>query len=385
VARRDGTVIAGNHTLQAARRLGWAEIAVVWVDDDEATAKAFALADNRTAELGGYDDQLLADLITEVREADAALLGATGWTDEAVADLMTSLEPVMVPQALRGDPDDCPDDAPAKSVEGDVWLLGPHRLLCGDSTKPTDLERLMGDDVADMVWTDPPYGVSYVGGTGLTIDNDDLGVDELTEFLRAALGNAFAHCRPGGAWFVAGPGGPASLAFSVVLSELAVWRQTLAWVKDQFVLGRSDYHGRHELLFYGWRLDPSTPPPGVEDLEHLYYGWKPGAAHQATPDRKQDTVWEYPRPRRNAEHPTMKPVGLVERAILNHTDAGAIVLDPFGGSGSTLIACHQAGRRARLVEFSPSYADVICRRFQELTGIRPVAAATGNEHDFLEE
>lgn len=365
VARRDGTVIAGNHTLQAARQLGWPKIAVVWVDDDDTTAKAFALADNRTAELGTYDDQLLADLIAEVHNADPDLLIASGWSDEATKQLLDALAVNDPTPTIHGDPDDVPESAPAKTIPGDVWLLGPHRLVCGDSTAPTDVDKLMAGGKADMVWTDPPYGVSYVGKTAdaLTIDNDDLDAVQLESFLRLALSEALNACRPGAAWFVAAPAGPLFLPFAKVLNDLKVWRQTLVWLKSVLVMGRSDYHYRHESIFYGW---------------------KPGAAHTEPPDRKGDTIWEFDKPQRNAEHPTMKPVALIERAIINHTKHNDVVLDLFGGSGSTLIAAHQTGRIARLMELDPKYCDVICKRWQQATGIKPIAEATGNEHDFLE-
>jgi len=365
VARRDGTVIAGNHTLQAARQLGWSKIAVVWVDDDDTTAKAFALADNRTAELGSYDDQLLADLIAEVRDADPDLLAVSGWSDVATKELLDALAAAEPPPVIEGDPDDVPESAPAKTVLGDAWLLGPHRLVCGDSTVPTDVDKLMAGGKADMVWTDPPYGVSYVGKTAdaLKIDNDDLSPIELEQFLRAALGEASNACRAGAAWFVAAPAGPLFLAFGLVLLELGIWRQTLVWLKNSLVMGRSDYHYRHESIFYGW---------------------KPGATHTEPPDRKGDTIWEFDRPSRSGEHPTMKPIALIERAINNHTKRNDIVLDLFGGSGSTLIAAHQTGRVARLMELDPKYCDVICARFQKATGIKPIAEATNNEHDFLE-
>jgi site-specific DNA-methyltransferase (adenine-specific) len=153
------------------------------------------------------------------------------------------------------------------------------------------------------------------------------------------------------------------LPFGVVLRDLGIWRQTLVWVKQQLVMGRSDYHYRHEPIFYGW---------------------KPGAAHTAPPGRKSDTIWEFDRPSRSGEHPTMKPVALIEQAITNHTQRNDVVLDLFGGSGSTLIAAHAAGRVARLMELDPKYCDVICKRFQQATGVTPVAESTNNEHDFLE-
>jgi DNA modification methylase len=358
VALRDGTVIAGNHQLEAARRLGWTEIAVVYVEDDDTTAKAYALADNRTAELGTYDNFDLAQMLKAV-SVDEALFDATGYTDKDLKDLLKAIEPLPT----ITDADDVPEQAPAKTVPGDVWVLGPHRLVCGDSTDSTVSARLMGDTKADLVWTDPPYGVAYVGKTAdaMTIENDDMNVKELEQFLFNALGNTHVHTRPGAVWYVAAPSGVPSLAFSTVLHALKVWRHTLVWVKDTFVMGRADYHYRHEIM---------------------YYGWTEGAAHQTPPDRKQDTVWEITRPKANREHPTMKPIDLIVKSLENSTNKGDIVIDPFGGSGSTLIACHQTGRIARLIELDPTYCDVICARFQKATGILPIAEATGQEHDF---
>jgi len=268
-----------------------------------------------------------------------------------------------LPPALE-DPDAVPDTAPAITVPGDVWLLGPHRLLCGDSTVPTDLERVMDGAKADMVWTDPPYGVSYVGGTAdaMTIENDSLDADDLEEMLVAAFAAALAVSAPGASWWVATPGMAAPMfAFCRALHDLGIWRHQVIWVKDRFALGRADYHARHE---------------------QLLYGWAPGGHHHPTGDRTQDTIWEFPKPARNDVHPTMKPVALIERAINNHTDQGDLVLDPFGGSGSTLIASHQTGRVARLIELDPRYCDVICRRYQQATGDKPIAEATGRPHDF---
>jgi site-specific DNA-methyltransferase (adenine-specific) len=361
VARRDGTVIAGNHTLAAAKSLGWDRIAVVRVDDDDATAKAYSLADNRTAELGGYDEAELATLIGEVQDADVELLAATGWTDADLDALLAKMEPEVLPTALS-DPDDVPQmGAKPVSAVGDVWQLGPHRLAVGDSTDVGVWDRLLGGSKADMVWTDPPYGVSYVGKTAdaLTIENDGLDEGELGEFLRAAFGAALTATKPGAAWYVAGPAGPLHLVFGNLLHELGVLRQTLIWVKDQFVMGRSDYHYRHE---------------------PIYYGWSPGAAHRELPDRTQDSVFEIARPKSSKLHPTMKPVELISTHIANSATRDGIVVDPFGGSGSTLIAAHVTGRVARLIELDPRYADVICRRYQEHTGTKPVR--DGAPYDF---
>jgi site-specific DNA-methyltransferase (adenine-specific) len=203
--------------------------------------------------------------------------------------------------------------------------------------------------MADLVWTDPPYGVSYVGKTkdALTIQNDSLNPEEFLAFLKSAFENSKRVSKPGAVWYVAAPAGNLFLSFAIALSDLEIWRHTLVWVKDMFVMGRADYHYRHEAILYGWT---------------------PGAAHQEPPDRKQDSVWEIPRPKRSEEHPTMKPLELIIRAIRNSTSKGQIVLDPFGGSGSTLIAAEQTGRKARLIELDPKYCDVIVTRWQNLTG-----------------
>ena len=369
VARADGTITAGNHTWQAAKQLGWDEIAVVRVDDDDATASAFALADNRTAELGSYDDALLLDLIQSIDDKD--LLADTGWSDDAVADLLAQIGsdlPDLPP----------PDEAAEPPVEplsksGDVWVLGGHRVVCGDATDVLAYDALLGGDKADCVWTDPPYGVAIVGGNhslspeerkaagGKTIENDALSISELEDFLRSALGAAIAACRPGSAWYVSAPDGRRGIAFSVVLTELSVWRHSLVWVKDSLVMGRSDYHYRHE---------------------PLYYGWTPGGPHDWFGDRSQTTVIEIPRPRRNAEHPTMKPVELITRCLNNSAPRGGLVLDPFGGSGSTLLACEYTGRKGRLIELDPRYVDVICRRWQDFTGAMPMLESSGDLVDF---
>lgn len=367
VALMDGTVIAGNHTLQAAQQLGWQEIAVVRVADDDVTAKAYALADNRTAELGGYEDELLADLIAEVAEADEALLAATAWSDADLADL---LDRIGVDEPLAGDtdPDDVPEPPPAKTVPGDIWLLGDHRVVCGDSTEPTDIAKLMGDDLADIVWTDPPYGVSYVGKTSdaLTISND--GADEFESVLDGAFDSILQACKPGAPVYVAAPAGPAGIPFAVKLNQRELFRQRLVWVKDVLVLGHSDYHYRHEDIYLGYT------PGGSGRRGRGGEGWYG--------DNAQTSVIEFPRPRANKEHPTMKPVALIEYCLANSSRRGDLVLDLFGGSGSTLIAAETTGRRARLVELDPRYVDVICRRWQEATGRKPIAEATGNEHDF---
>ena len=237
-----------------------------------------------------------------------------------------------------------------------------HRLLCGDSRNAQDMATLMDGKLADMVWTDPPYGVAVASriGTGKSmssaharaeggkgIANDDLSVPELVTFLKGAFDVALDACKPGAVWYVAAPHGPMGVAFSMVLHDLDIWHSSLVWVKDSLVISRLDYHYRHEVL---------------------YYGWKPGGAHHAVPDRCQTSVFEFPRPKRSEDHPTMKPVELIRRHIENSSSHGETVLDQFAGSGSTAIACEQTGRNAYLMEIDPVYAEVIVSRWEKFSG-----------------
>ena len=344
-------VISGNHRLGLLSEMGVANAPVHIVDVDDAHARILSQTLNRTR--GQDDAEAYAALLTDVL-ADMDMADVLAYLPESEKSLTQALD------AVKSEDDATVDDVPPlpdepESRPGEVYDLGPHRLVCGDAREVTILEKLMGDDKAECMWTDPPYGVSIVGGNhslspqerlkrgGKTIENDSLTVSKLTEFLREALGAAFAVCHPGAAWYVAAPHGPMGIAFSVVLTELNVWKHSLVWVKDTLVMGRADYHYRHE---------------------PIYYGWTPGASHQWYGDRKQTTVIEIPRPRRNEFHPTMKPVALIEDALTNSTRRDGIVLDPFGGSGSTLIAADRLGRRARLVELDPRYCDVIRQRYE---------------------
>ena len=367
-------ILAGNHTYKAACQLKWKTIEATFVDCDDDQALRILLMDNRANDVANYDDHALAEMLKEMIDTELKL-DATGFDPSDLDDLLRDLE-LETGNPITGDPDEVPDDAPAITVTGDVWLLGDHRLMCGDSTSPTDLDRLMAGKKADMVFTDPPYGVSYQKDLtpekakalrrrtdGLSIKNDDLRGDQLGGFLTNAFVALLAHCKDGAAWFVASPqGGSEHIAFMQTLINLGIYREPIIWVKDSLVLSRSDYHYQHEPILYGW---------------------KPGAAHTPPPDRKQSTIWEIPRPKRSPEHPTMKPVELVQRAINNHTKPGHLIADAFGGSGTTLIAAHQTGRTAYLMELDPHYCDVICKRFQQATGITPITEATGNQHTFL--
>jgi site-specific DNA-methyltransferase (adenine-specific) len=336
-----GVIVAGNGTVEAAKRLGWLEIDAVRVPGDwtPEQTKAFALADNKTAELAKWDVKVLNAQLLEFVESEFDI-EALGFELPQVLELQGSEEGELPPPP-----------AEAQTKLGDVWQLGQHRLICGDGTSVDTYKNLLGEELVDMVWTDPPYGVSYVGGTDehLTIQNDSLKTDELESFLRDAFTAIFSFTKPGACWYVAAPSGNNFQSFSIPLSELDVWRHTLVWVKDSLVMGRADYHYRHESIFYGWT---------------------PGGAHQTPPDRKQDSVWEIARPKVNKEHPTMKPIELITRSINNSSRMNDLVLDGFGGSGSTLIACEQTKRKARLVELDPKYCDVIIARWENLTGLK---------------
>jgi DNA modification methylase len=361
VVRSDGTVEAGNTTLKAALELGWAEIAAVPFADDEATAKAFALADNRTSELGAFDLAALAAMAVEVQAADPGLLEAASFTE---ADLNALLAGQRVPPKLN-DPDDVPEP-PGKpvTVPGDVWLLGPHRLLCGDATDMAAVEAMLGGDRCDCMWTDPPYGVDYEGCAG-TISNDDAA--GLPALLAGAFAVATAALKASAPVYIAYPARHRQTFDQEMLG--AGWRysQELIWVKDSLVLGRGDYHYRHEGVLFGYTGGSGT---------------RRGRGKGWFGDDAQTSVFEVPKPRASEQHPTMKPVALVVQMLANSCPPGGLVYEPFGGSGSTLIAAHQTWRQARAVELDPAYCDVICRRFQEHTGCKPVLEATGAPHDF---
>ena len=363
VNRRTMQVLAGNHTFLAAKELGWAEVAATFVDVDDEQAKAIALVDNHASDRAYNDPVLLAAMLREAKVREKA-----GYSQEFLEQLLVSIGESEEKEGLT-DPDEVPE-TPAKPVSrrGDLWTLGEHRLLCGDATSRSDVEKLMAGELASVMWTDPPYGVSYVGKTkeALTITGD--GRHEAIAVFADALPVADEVLLPGSPFYVAHPSGVLSVAFGAAVLEVG-WRlhQILVWVKDSMVVGHSDYHYKHEPILYGYK-------PGEGRFGRGGKGWYGG--HSET------SVFELPKPRASADHPTMKPVRLVERHLLNSSRRGAFVYEPFCGSGSTLLAAHRTGRRCRALEIDPRYADVICRRFQEYTGEMPILEATGEPHDF---
>jgi site-specific DNA-methyltransferase (adenine-specific) len=353
---------------------GPALVPVRLVDVSDAEAEAMTLADNASALQGRDDASLAVEMATRSFERGAPLMADMGYGaddldrmvraagDAVLADAAGATGDVerheIIGDAPQGeDPgaEEQQPDAPVFSKAGEVYDLGPHRLVCGDSRDAAVWARLMGGGKLRGLWTDPPYGVAvnavasveeakllHRRTDGLVVENDDLDEDALRALLDSVFALALASSDPGSAWYAAAPPGPLFGVFGASLRSIGVWRHTLVWVKQQFAFGRSDYHYRHESIFYGW---------------------VPGAAHYFVDDRTQDSVLEFDRPMSSKEHPTMKPVALVQKCIENSSKPGWLVGDPFGGSGTTLIACAQSGRVARLIELSPRYCDVIRRRW----------------------
>lgn len=347
----NNVVIAGNGTLQAAQSIGWSEIDIVRVpaDWDIDKARAYALADNRTAELADWDAEILANHLIEL---DAVGYEIGDW----------GFEPLNPPTTISDeDLDNTIIETPSDPISklGDIYKIGRHTVICGDATDASVFERLLQGTDINMVWTDPPYGVAVVGGPralssterkqqgGLEIQNDAMSVGDLKDFLTSALSVALIATRPGACWYVASPGVTPMRAFADVLDDLGIYRHTLIWAKDSFVLGRADYHYQHEIIFYGWT---------------------PGAAHTWNGGRKQDSILKIDRPKQNKDHPTMKPVELIRRCIENSSNPDENILDPFAGSGSTLLAAEATGRIGYGIELDPRYVDVIVRRLEQATG-----------------
>ena len=362
VAKSDGLVVDGHLRLKAAKKLGLTDVPVILADDlTEAQIKAFRLSVNKVAEFAEWDHELLALEISDLQEADFDL-SLTGFDPDEIEALF----PKEVAEGLTDE--DAVPDAPEQpvTVEGDVWLLGRHRLMCGDSTSIEHMERLCESQLVDMWLTDPPYNVAYEGGTKekLTIKNDSMSNDSFRQFLRDAYSAADAVMKKGAVFYIWHAdsegynfrGAAADIGWTV--------RQCLIWKKSSLVMGRQDYHWMHEPCLYGW---------------------KDGASHLWSSDRKQTTILEFAKPSRNGEHPTMKPIALFEYQMLNNTKGSDLVLDSFAGSGTTAIACEKHGRMARLMELDPKYCDVIIKRWQDFTGQEAIHEATQKTYNSLHD
>jgi site-specific DNA-methyltransferase (adenine-specific) len=338
-------IIAGHGRLAAARKLGIKKIPVIELSHLSPTQKkALIIADNKLALNAGWDNDMLA-LEFEELEIEGFDLALTGFGE----DERDALKPEQVTEGLT-DEDAAPDvPIEPKTKLGDIYKLGNHRLMCGDSTSIDHLEKLCDGQLVDMWLTDPPYNVAYEGKTkdALTIKNDAMGNDQFRQFLRDAYVAADAVMKSGAVFYI-WHADSEGYNFRGAAHD-AGWkvRQCLIWKKSTMVMGRQDYHWKHEPCLYGW---------------------KEGAGHLWSADRKQTTILEFDKPSRNGEHPTMKPVALFEYQMLNNTKGGDIVLDSFGGSGTTLIAAEKNGRYSRLMELDPKYCDVIVKRWEDFTG-----------------
>ena len=359
----DGVLVAGHGRLAAARKLGLSTVPVVVLDHLTPTQRrALVLADNRLAELSTWDDVLLR-IELEALQDEGFDLDLTGFDADALAELLAGEEPEHEGQTE----DDAVPEIPEEPVSkpGDVWRLGPHRLVCGDATAAEAYAQLFPDgERADMVFTDPPYNVNYANsakdklrGKHRPILNDALGAG-FHDFLYDALSLLVAHTR--GAIYVTMSSSELDTLQAAFRAAGGHWSTFIIWAKNTFTLGRSDYQRQYEPILYGW---------------------PEGATRHWCGDRDQGDVWQIKKPAKNDLHPTMKPVDLVERAIRNSSRPGDVVLDPFGGSGTTLIAAEKAGRVARLIELDPKYADVIVRRWQDWTGQQATREADGLAFD----
>ncbi len=342
---REYNVIAGHGRLMAAKEEGITEVPCVYVDHlTDAQKKAYILADNRMALDAGWDEELLAVEMQELQDLGYDL-SMTGFDEKELADLFSD-----------GTGSDAKDDdfdltaalEKAAFVErGDIWTVGRHRLMCGDATSADDVSALMNRVKANLILTDPPYGVSFKSSSGLTIQNDSMKNEEFYTFLLSAFKCMADHLEKGGAAYVF-HADTEGLNFRRAFIDAGFHLAGCCiWVKDSLVLGRSDYQWQHEPVLYGF----------MQNGKHKWYS-----------DRKQTTIWHFDKPKRNANHPTSKPLDLLGYPIGNSTQENAVVIDTFGGSGSTLMACEQMNRICYMMELDEKYASVILRRYVEDTG-----------------
>ena len=338
-------ILVGHGRVQAAREEGYKTIPCVFAENlTDAQKRAYILADNQLALNAGWDEEMLSVELSDLKDEsfDLSLLGF----DEK------DLEKLMAGPDDGGAQDDDFDLSAALEKasfveKGDLWTVGKHRLLCGDATSPEDVERLMGGKTANLILTDPPYGVSFKASDGLTIENDSLKGDEFYKFLLSAFTNMAAHLEKGGAAYVF-HADTEGLNFRKAFIDADFHLAGVCiWVKNSLVLGRSDYQWQHEPILYGF----------LQNGKHPWYS-----------DRKQTTIWNFNKPKRNKDHPTSKPLDLLSYPIKNSSQENAIVLDTFGGSGSTMMACEQMNRICYMSELDPKYASVILRRYVEDTG-----------------
>lgn len=345
-----GVIICGHARLAAAKKLGLEKVPVHVANLSETKARAYRLADNRTNEISSFDVELLSLEVKEL-EIEGIELTQFGFREAELKKLAgDDLDQDLIDNEI-------PQTTKPRTKMGELWILGDHRLFVGDSSEEESWIKLLRDSKhreIDMVFTDPPYGVSYAGKTKdkLTIQNDT--EENLHKAVLPTLDLSIRYTKPGGCFYVACPAGPLNLIFANHLHKAGILRQSLVWQKNSLVLGRSDYNFSHEPILYGW---------------------KPGASHHAPPTRDQSSVFEIPRPSANPDHPCPKPVELMVRTIINSSDPGWTVCDPFSGSGSTLIASEKTKRRFVGMEIEPKYADLILARWEKYSGRRAIKSS----------
>lgn len=346
VVNSDMIVLGGNMRLKACKEAGLKEVPIIVADNlTEEQQREFLIKDNVSG--GEWDFELLAN----------------EWDVEQLEDWGLDVPNFEADQVLEAQEDDFDVTTPEKpkTILGDLYEIGEHRLLCGDSTQTDTFEKLMDGELADMVVTDPPYNVTYEGGTKekLTIKNDDMSDSDFYNFLYDFYVACNSFVKKGGAWYVWHADSEGA-NFRKAFKEAGILlKQCLIWVKSSLVLGRQDYQWKHEPCLEGVNAENWE---WVKEHEPCLYGWKEGAPHYWKGGRKQTTVLEFDKPQRNGEHPTMKPVPLIGLQIGNSSKVGDLVIDAFGGSGTTMVACEQLKRKARLIEFDPKYCDVIVKR-----------------------
>ena len=345
IVDKDLNVIAGHGRLAAAKAEGITEVPCVFAEHlTEAQKKAYIIADNRMSEDAGWDDELLKVEMEALQDMGFDL-SMTGFDTDELDELFKNEDDSEVKD---DDFDLTAALEKASFVErGDIWTVGKHRLMCGDATSADDVNALMGDTKANLILTDPPYGVSFKSASGLTIQNDSIKDEEFYTFLLNAFKCMAEHLESGGAAYVF-HADTEGLNFRRAFVDAGFHLAGCCiWVKDSLVLGRSDYQWQHEPVLYGF----------LQNGKHKWFS-----------DRKQTTIWNFDKPKRNANHPTSKPLDLLSYPIGNSTQENAVVIDTFGGSGSTMMACEQMNRVCFMMELDPKYASVILRRYVEDTG-----------------
>lgn len=354
VVDKEGIIIAGHTRYKAAIKLGLTDVPVVYADNlTDEQVKAYRLADNKTNEFAEWDMDLLVGELGELKEFSFDMT-PFGFEEESAEVIEDNFD---VDQALAK------IETPITKL-GDVWQLGKHRLMCGDSTVVTDVEKLMDGNKADMFLTDPPYNVAYEGKTKekLTIKNDSMESEKFRCFLTDAFINGFLSVKQGASAYICHADSEGYNFRGAFCDAGFKLTQTCIWVKNSMVMGRQDYQWQHEPILCGEKEEEEN------EWEPIIYGWNPLSKHSWHSNRKQKTVWYFDKPNKSKEHPTMKPIKLLAYPIQNSSEKGNTILDLFGGSGSTLIACEQTDRICYMMELDEKYCDVIIKRYEEFTG-----------------